>query len=172
MILRIYFWLCLILCISNISYMGCKGVEKGGIVGAEKGAITGVEAGAVDIQILSRLEKLQGDVDKQNNAIVQMQSTLHNSGTIKYGGAGWVAIGGALMTSLFLGFALLVVYMLFRSRTNSLQLVTSAVQESNPETRKQVKESINYMTSNGGPHGIKHKKALSKFVKRNGLDAE
>lgn len=152
--------------------MGCKGVEKGGIVGAEKGAITGVEAGAVDIQILSRLQKLQGDVDKQNNAIVQMQSTLHNSGTIKYGGAGWVAIGGALMTSLFLGFALLVVYMLFRSRTNSLQLVTSAVQESNPETRKQVKESINYMTSNGGPHGIKHKKALSKFVKRNGLDAE
>lgn len=129
---------------------------------------TGIEGGGISPKVENK-----GPVGKQQNSVVSTGGKkTNNSGVIQNSGAGWVVIGCAIVILLFFAFILMFFWIILRNRTSALKLLTFAVQGSAPDIRDNIKEKINYLTSNGGPYGDKDKKNLSKFVKSRGLDAK
>lgn len=121
--------------------------------------------------VVDKVDTLNQKVQSQLIDKVDALHTEIKAGTIHYGGAGWVVLGGALLVLIFLGTGVGVVWMLMRnlSRTKGLlQLVTSAVQSAPPEAQAAVKEQVEAKTTNGS---AALKKALNLFLVQHGLFA-
>lgn len=114
------------------------------------------------------------NVDTLKEQLIEISSTVNNSGVIKYSGAGYVVLGTSLMAIIFLtAIGLTIKYYLKASTNNNLlKLVATAVKNADPETQRRIKNAIEYQTSNGGPFTEKHKKLLAKFTKANGTFVE
>lgn len=104
-----------------------------------------------------------------NQQLLDINKTINNSGTIKYGGAGWVVVGSSLMAIIFLSaIGLTIKYYLKAGKNDSmLQLITKIVKNLDPETQTKVKDAIESETSNGGMFTVKHKEMLADFTKKN-----
>jgi len=125
--------------------------------GAFKTSVTGVEA---------RFEKLEKVAEE-----LSVWKSSVQAETINYGGAGTVAIGLIVITVVFLGAFALMIRMLLQ-KTNMLKLVTGAVQKTDANTRKAIKDKITEEVSNGGPFKRHHKHQLRNFVEKAGTFAE
>jgi len=125
--------------------------------GAFKTNVTGIEA---------RFDKLE----KMANEMSVWKKTVQAE-TINYGGAGWVVIGSIFIVTIFLAAFVLMIRMLLQ-KTNMLKLVTGAVQKTDANTRKAIKDKITEEVSNGGPFKRHHKHQLCNFVKKAGTFAE
>ena len=94
------------------------------------------------------------------------------AGEIHYGGAGWTVLSAGLVVLLFLGAAVLGVYLLFRKLTSVkslLHLVTDAVQSAPAEVQDAVKAQIEErVASDETPFTEKHKAALAAFARKMG----
>lgn len=133
----------------------------------DMGQLKAIVDNKVDAKVMA--DTIDNFKQEFNQQLLDINKTINNSGTIKYGGAGWVVVGSSLMAIIFLSaIGLIIKYYLKASKTtNMLGLVTTAVKNSSPEISDGIKAQIKKETSNGGPYNEKHQQQLSEFVKNN-----
>lgn len=133
----------------------------------DMGQLKAIVDNKVDAKVMA--ETIDNFKQEFNEQLLDINKTINNSGTIKYGGAGWVVVGSSLMAIIFLSaIGLTIKYYLKSNKTsNMLGLVTTAVKNINPEIGDMVKAQITKEASNGGKFNIEHKNQLAEFVKNN-----
>lgn len=148
-------------------------VEPGAVTGVEPSGIVGIEEGAVkvDAKILEELNQTIKEAKQVLTGLINHSEEINNSGTIKYGGAGWVAVGIIGTITVFLAAVIIMYHIRLKNKNQLLGMTTEAIHSCPDHVKSAFKDQINYITSNGGPYEHKHKCQLSAFVKKNGVDA-
>jgi hypothetical protein len=122
--------------------------------------------------VIDRVDQMDQKIQSQVLDKIELLHKDIQAGTINYGGAGWVVLGGAVLVVIFLGSGVITVYLLSRnlSRTKGLlQLVTGAIQASSPDAQHEVKSKVKEKTSNGN---AAMRDALTTFLVEHNLFAE
>lgn len=99
-----------------------------------------------------------------NQNLLNISKTMNNSGSIKYGGGGWIVAGTGLMALIFLGSGLLLIRA-FMKRGNMLSLLTRAVKNSGKDTVIAVKQNLKRCVYEGY-HCDQDRKNLGDFAKK------
>ncbi len=137
-----------------------------------------IPKGVVDAKIaaiennLNQLEKLVDNkveaetIETLKQQLLEISNTINNSGVIKYSGAGWVLIGMALMSIIFLSAIGIAIkfYLKAKINNNLLILTTKSISNTDPSTQRIIKNQIESETSNGGSFTAEHKKLLLDFT--------
>lgn len=108
-----------------------------------------------------------------NQNLFDMNKTINNSGSIVYGGGGWIVAGTGVISLIFVGAGLLLVRA-FIKRGNMLSLITRAVKVSgqeSPETVICIKKHIKVFVS-AGYYSDRDRQNLGSFAKKLGHFAE
>lgn len=167
-----------IIVVANLSW-GCVSPgavqAKLGVLESQLEKLTEQSAGT---QILAdRIDK----IENQTHQTTQVLGTLLDwkqsirADTIRYGGAGWVVLGGGVIVALFLGAGVLLLWVFIRrakTSDNLLKLVTCAVKNTPARVQARVKKQVETEVANGGPFGPKDKTALAQFVRASGTFAD
>ena len=102
-------------------------------------------------------------------------SSRVNAENIKYSGAGYVVVGGALIALLFLAVPITVIWILIKNADklkSMLTLVTTAVSKSSKDAQAEVKENVKETVKDpSNKLSTKDKFNLSEFAKTNGTYA-
>ena len=107
---------------------------------------------------------------ESNQNLLNINKTINNSGSIKYGGGGWIVVGTSVMALIFVGSGLLLIRA-FMKRGNMLSLLTRAVKTSGKDTVITVKENLKKCIHEGS-HCDQDRKNLGDFAKKIGTFAE
>lgn len=104
-----------------------------------------------------------------NQNLFNMNKTLNNSGSIVYGGGGWIVVGTGIIVLIFVGAGLLLIRA-FMKRGNMLSMLTRAVKtagEESPETVRYIKQHLKKCVDEGY-YFEQDKCNLGKFAKKVG----
>jgi len=121
-----------------------------------------------------------GSVNNEINQLSQIAEDLSlwrknvQAETINYGGAGWVVVGTAVISIIFLAAAFFVVRG-FLKRGKWLALLTCAIQkvgDVSPESVDKIKQQLKSEVTGEGQFTDKHRHELGRFAKRIGTFAE
>jgi hypothetical protein len=125
--------------------------------------------------IAQKVDTVQQTVKNQVADQIELMHKTVQAGEIHYGGAGWAVLSAGVMVLLFLGAAVLAIYVLFRRFTSlksMLHLVTDAVQNAPAEVQTTVKAKIEErVDAEETPFTEQHKAALARFARRMGTFA-
>jgi len=125
-------------------------------------------------EITTIAETIEHFKQEVNQNLLAMSKTINNSGTIKYGGGGWIVVGTSLIAIIFVGAGLLLVRA-FMKRGDMLTLLTGTIKnagKNSPEIAQIIKKQLKIDTSNGGPFTERHRKSLGNFTKKVGTFME